>query len=74
MRSNVEFINYNLFYFIISLNNIVSNNFSFLLFYEAEMHRKLRPKALAKEVALGQMSKSFQVYFIHINFLKNQTK
>ena len=34
------------------------------------MRRKLWPKAPAKEDALGQMSKNFQVYFIHINFFK----
>ena len=38
------------------------------------MHRKLRPKAPATEGAFGQISKNVQVYFIHINFLKNQTK
>ena len=32
------------------------------------MRRKLWPKAPAKEGALGQMSKNFKVYFIHINF------
>ena len=31
-------------------------------------------KELSKEGALGQISKNFQVYFIHINFLRNQTK
>ena len=34
------------------------------------MGRKLWPKALAKEDTLGQMSKNFQVYFIHINCFK----
>ena len=38
------------------------------------MRRKLWPKAPAKEVALGQMSKNFQVYFIHINFFKKPNK
>ena len=38
------------------------------------MRRKLWPKALAKEGALGQMSKIFQVYLIRIFFLRNQTK
>ena len=35
------------------------------------MRRKLWP---AKEGALGQMSKNFQVYFIHINFFKKLKK
>ena len=34
------------------------------------MRRKLWPKIPAKEGDLGQLSKNFQVYFIHINFLK----
>ena len=38
------------------------------------MRRKLWPKAPAKEDALGQMSKNFQVYFIHINFFKKPNK
>ena len=38
------------------------------------MRRKLWPKAPAKKVALGQMSKNFQVYFIHIHFFKKQNK
>ena len=38
------------------------------------MHRIFWPKATAKEGALGQMSKHFPVYLIHINFLRNQTK
>ena len=38
------------------------------------MRRKLWLKASAKEGALGPISKSFQVYFIHINFLKKKTK
>ena len=38
------------------------------------MHRKLWPRAPAKEGALGQKSRNFQIYFIHINFLRNQTK
>ena len=38
------------------------------------MRRKLRPKAPAKEGALGQMSKNFQVYFIHIIFFKKPNK
>ena len=29
------------------------------------------PKAPAKEGALGQISKNFQVYFIHINLFKD---
>ena len=45
-----------------SLNNIVSNNLLFLYFHYAEMRRKLWPKAPAKEGALGQLSKNFQVY------------
>ena len=50
--------------FFISLNNIVSWKiiiFHFFRFYYAEMRRKLWPKAPAKEDALGQMSKKFQV-------------
>ena len=43
-------------------------------FYYAEIRRKLWPKALVKEGALGQMSKNFQVYFIHINFFKKPNK
>ena len=38
------------------------------------MRRKLCPKAPAKEGALGQMSKNFQVYFIHINFFHKPNK
>ena len=38
------------------------------------MRRKLWPKAPAKEGALGQMSKNFQVYFIHIIFFKKPHK
>ena len=38
------------------------------------MRKKLWPKATTKEGALGQISKNFQVYFIHINFFLNQTK
>ena len=38
------------------------------------MRRKLWPKALTEEGAFGQMSKSFQVYFIHINFFKKPNK
>ena len=38
------------------------------------MRRKLWPKAPAKEGALGQMSKKFQVYFIHIYFFKKPNK
>ena len=38
------------------------------------LRRKLWPKAPAKEDALGQMSKNFQVYFIHINFFKKPNK
>ena len=37
------------------------------------MHRKLWPGAPTNERALGQMSSNFQVYFIHISVLKNQT-
>ena len=44
--------------------------FHLFYFYYAEMRKKLRPKAPAKEGAVGQMSKNFQVYFIHINFFK----
>ena len=38
------------------------------------MRRKLWPKAPAKEDALSQMSKKFQVYFIRINFFKKPNK
>ena len=38
------------------------------------MRRKLWLKAVAKEGALGQMSKNVQVYFIHINFFKKPYK
>ena len=38
------------------------------------MRRQLWPKALAKEGALGQMSKNFQVYFVYINFFKKPNK
>ena len=38
------------------------------------MRLKLWPKALAEEGALGQMSKNFQLYFIHINFFKKPNK
>ena len=38
------------------------------------MRRKLWPKAHAKEGTLGQMPKNFQVYFIHMNLLRNQKK
>ena len=38
------------------------------------MHTKLWPKAPAKEGALDQMSKNFEVYFIRINFLRNETQ
>ena len=38
------------------------------------MRRKLWPKAPAKEGALGQMSKKFQFYFIHIHFFKKPNK
>ena len=38
------------------------------------MRRKMWPKAPAKEGALGQTLKTFQVYFIPINFFLNQTK
>ena len=38
------------------------------------MRRKLRPKAPAKEGALGQMSKNFQAYFIHINLFEKPNK
>ena len=34
------------------------------------MRKKLWPKARAKEGALGQMSKDFQVYFMHINLFE----
>ena len=44
--------------------------FHFWRFYYAEMGRKLWPKAPAKDGALGQMSKNFQVYIMHINFFK----
>ena len=35
---------------------------------------KLWPKAPAKEGALGQMSRKFQVYFTHINFFLKLNK
>ena len=38
------------------------------------MRRKLWPKTPAKEGALGQMSKNFQVYFIHIIFFTKPNK
>ena len=38
------------------------------------MRRKLWPMSPAKEGTLSQMSKYFQVYFIHINFLRKPTK
>ena len=38
------------------------------------MRRKLWPKAPANEGALGQMSKNFHVYFIHIKFFKKPNK
>ena len=38
------------------------------------MRRKLWPKAPAKEGALVQMATKFQVYFVHILFLRNPTK
>ena len=43
-------------------------------FYYAEMRGKLWPKAPALADALGQMSRNFQVYVIHINFLKKPNK
>ena len=46
----------------------------FFRFYYAEMCRKLWPKAPAGEGALGQMSKKFPVYFIHINFFLKPNK
>ena len=48
--------------------------FHYFCFYYVEMRRKLWPKALAKEAAFGQMSKKFQVYFIHIHFFKKPNK
>ena len=47
---------------------------SFTFFYYAEMRGKLWPKAPAKEGALDQKSKNFQVYFIHIIFFKQPSK
>ena len=38
------------------------------------MRRKLWPKAPTKEGALGEISKKFQVYFIHIIFFKKTDK
>ena len=38
------------------------------------MRRKLWPKAPAKEGALGQMEKNFQVYFVNMNFFKKPNK
>ena len=47
--------------------------FHFFRFYYAEMHKKL-PKGPAKEGALGQILKNFQVYFVHINFFEKPNK
>ena len=44
--------------------------FHLFRFYYAKMRIKSWPKSPAKEGALGQMSKSFQVYLIEINFFK----
>ena len=38
------------------------------------MRKKLWLKAPAKEGALGEMSKNFQVHFIRINFFKKPNK
>ena len=38
------------------------------------MRKKLWPQAPAKEGALGQMSKNFQVSFIYIKFFKKPNK
>ena len=48
--------------------------FHFTRFYYVEMRRKLWPKAPAKESALGQMSKNFQVHFVHINVFNKPNK
>ena len=48
--------------------------FHFFRFDYAEIRRKWWPKAPPKEGALGQMSKNFQIYFIHINFFKKHNK
>ena len=48
--------------------------FYFCRFYYAEMRRKLFPKAPAKEGALSQISKYFEVYFIQIHFFKKPNK
>ena len=48
--------------------------FHFFRFYNAEIRRKLWPKAPAKEGGAGQMSKNLQVYSIDINFFKKQNK
>ena len=55
---------------VLQLRGLLLSKFSKNRFYYAELRRKLWPKAPAKEDALGQMSKNFQVYFIHINFFK----
>ena len=64
-------------HFFISLNNIVSNNLSFLPFLLCWNTQKIvaqGPRPKAKEGALGQMSKNFQVYFICINFFEKPNK
>ena len=48
--------------------------FHLFRFYHAEIHRKLWPKAPAKEGALSQTTNNFQVYFIHINSFKTPNK
>ena len=61
-------------HFFISLTTLCRKIFHFFCFYYAEMRRKLWPKAPAQEDALGQMSKKFQVYFIHISFFRKPDK
>ena len=48
--------------------------FHLFRFYYAKMRRKLWRMAPAKEGAMGQMSKNFQVYFRNINFFKKPNK
>ena len=38
------------------------------------MRKKLWPKAPTKEGALGQITKNFQIYFIHINCFKKPNR
>ena len=61
-------------HFFLSMNNIVSKKLHCFRFDYTEMRRKLCPKAPVKEGSLGQISKNFQLYFIHINFFKKPNK